>query len=221
MLRVKPGARCVLRFSTVPETLRLHCLAIFGGAGWHLAAVSGHRQQQGPAGVPGCSQQSARCSFTIARETLPQRGRAGQSLSPSEERSRGKQPHLRQNSGERYCLGPGHGESKSGEWMRAEDGGTERDLLIQEKRLGGWMAPFFTAPAPAHAHQRALQQSTPVGWQRHLGESGAVTPSPAQLGQLCSSRTQTSPPAEAMGYKELRGLASRGKQSNFSPTSIC
>ena len=52
---VKSGARCVLSLSTVPETLLLHKRGNFFWGGWHLAAVSGHRQQQGPASVPGCS----------------------------------------------------------------------------------------------------------------------------------------------------------------------
>ena len=60
-------------------------------------------------------------------EILPQRGGASQSHSPSEVRGQGKQPHLRQNLGDRYYLGPGHGEWKSREWMRAEDGGLVRD----------------------------------------------------------------------------------------------
>ena len=45
-------------------------------------------------------------------ETLLQRGRASQSRSPLEIRGREKQPHLRQNLGERYYLGTGHREWK-------------------------------------------------------------------------------------------------------------
>ena len=52
----------------------------------------------------------------LLRETLPQRGGAGQSCSPSEVRGQGKLPHLRQNLGERYCLGTGHGEWKMHLW---------------------------------------------------------------------------------------------------------
>ena len=60
------------------------------------------------------------------RETLPRRGGAGQGRSPSGVRGWGRQPRLRQNSGARYGLGPGHGEWKSGERRRAEDGGQVR-----------------------------------------------------------------------------------------------
>ena len=48
--------------------------------------------------------------WPLLSETLAQRGGTGQSRSPSQVRGQGKQPHLRQKSGERYCLGSGHGE---------------------------------------------------------------------------------------------------------------
>ena len=50
---VKSGARCVLSLSTVPETLLLHKRGNFFWGGWHLAAVSGRRRQQGPTNIPG------------------------------------------------------------------------------------------------------------------------------------------------------------------------
>ena len=59
------------------------------------------------------------------------------------------------------------------------------DLGEQTGWLGG---AIFTTPAHAHAHTHLeeLQQSTPVVSQHHLVENGAITLSPAQLGQLRS-----------------------------------
>ena len=52
-----------------------------------------------------------------------------QSHSPSEVKGQGKQPYLRQNSGERYYLGLGHGECKSREWMKAKDEGQDGCMI--------------------------------------------------------------------------------------------
>ena len=43
------GARCALRFATIPETLLPRDRLNFSGAGWHPAAVPGRWQQHGPA----------------------------------------------------------------------------------------------------------------------------------------------------------------------------
>ena len=64
------------------------------------------------------------------------------------------------------------------------------DLGEQTGWLGG---AIFTTPAPAHTHLEELQQSTPVVSQHHLVENGAITLSPAQLGQLSLSRKVSLP----------------------------
>ena len=119
-LRVKPGARCVLRFSIIPEKLLLHCLRNFSGAGWHPAAVSGTGSSRVLWAFLGAADIQPLLIRPLLGETLPQRGGAGQGRGPSGVRGQGKQPRLRQNSGERCCLGPGH---RPGERTRAEDGG--------------------------------------------------------------------------------------------------
>ena len=43
-------------------------------------------------------------------ETLPAEARNGSKTQSFGSKGPGKQPHLKQNPGEGYCLGPGHGE---------------------------------------------------------------------------------------------------------------
>ena len=134
----------------------------FSGAGWHLTTVSGHRQQHGPMNIPGCSWHPA-----IAQWCPPQRGRVSQSHSCSEVRGREKQPHLRQNSGGRYCLGLGHRLCRSEEWtgMEDKDGTVIADREEQSSNTRDWVAVwchFHQEPTYNHRHLGALQQSTPV-----------------------------------------------------------
>ena len=79
------------------------------------------------------------------RETLPQTGGAGQSQGPLEVRGRGKQPHLGQNPGERYCWGlvTESGKAGSGRELKPEDGCATAD---GENRPGSWLAPFLPRP---------------------------------------------------------------------------
>ena len=129
-LRVNTSAKYVLWFSIIPEMLLLHYLMNFFWGGRHLAAVYGLHQQHSNVNFPGCGQHSA-----IAWWDPPQRGRMGQSCSPSEVRGQGKWPHLRQNSGERYNLGLSHGQCKSREWMKAEDKGRVRDCWSRRREF--------------------------------------------------------------------------------------
>ena len=97
----------------------------------------------------------------LLSETLPQRGGKGQSHSPLEVKGRGKQPRLRQNSVERYCLGlvTENEKLESGQELTTEDGCTIADPE-QTGYLGG---AIFSTPTHAHTHLRAPQQSNPVG----------------------------------------------------------
>ena len=52
----------------------------------------------------------------------------------------------------------------------------------------------------------ALQQSTPVGWQHHLVESGAVALGSTELGQPRSSEAQVSLPAWSVNCGALHGF---------------
>ena len=67
----------------------------------------------------------------------------GQNRSPSDVRGRGKQPHLRQNSGERYFLGLGHDSEKTGSELKlkTKDGCTiaDRGEEFRYWRLGSWV----------------------------------------------------------------------------------
>ena len=80
----------------------------------------------------------------------------------------------------------------SGRELKTEDGCAIADPGEQT----GWLGDaIFTVPAQAQTHLRAPQHSTPGVYQRRVVESGAVTLSPAQLGQPRSSRAEVSPSA--------------------------
>ena len=83
-LGVKPGTRCVLRFSIIPEMLLLHHHVNFFCGGLALATVSGHQQQHGLANVLGCDQPapgqcSVRPSPRRSEQSKPQSFRSKES----------------------------------------------------------------------------------------------------------------------------------------------
>ena len=85
----------------------------------------------------------------------------GQSCSPSKVRGRGKQPHLRQNSGEcAWGLVTESEKAGSGGELQTEDRSAIADLGEQTGQLGG---AIFIAPGHVHTHLQVLQPSTPVG----------------------------------------------------------
>ena len=113
---------CVVIFFIIPETLLLHYPHKL------FLEPAGTRLQFLGTGSSTVLQTflSAAGTRPLFRETLLQRGRMGQSHGPSEVRGQEKQPHLRQNSGGRCCLGLGHRLCKSGKWTEAEDTGRVR-----------------------------------------------------------------------------------------------
>ena len=116
------------------------------------------------------------------------RGRAGQSHSPSEVGGRGRQPHLRKNSGERYYLGLGYGQCGSGEWTEAEYEGPVRIADQGEKSSDtrDWVAGqchFHHSHTCAYAHISATtihpsRLATPFsGEQSHYTKPHPTGPS--------------------------------------------
>ena len=67
-------------------------------------------------------------TWPLLSETL-HRGQDGSKPKSLRSKALEKRPHLRQNSGERCCLGLGHGLCKSREWTEAEDKGQVHECL--------------------------------------------------------------------------------------------
>ena len=66
-------------------------------------------------------------------------------------------------------------------------------LLIRENRVLTLETAIFTTPAHVHKHLQGPQQSSPVSQAAPSTGEGAVTLSPAQLGQPRCSGKQISP----------------------------
>ena len=184
----------------------------FSGAGWYLATVFRHQQQQGPASIPRCSRYSAHSDIAhsdIAWWDPPTDGQKGSKPQSFGRKGPGKQSCLWQNLGERCGLGPGHREWRSREWTRAEDRGWVCNCWSRRTDwVPGWRhfhlsRAFALAPtSKARIHPRSLKAPS-NGEQSHYTE-------PLPTGPTGLFRNTSLTAAYFMDYKELHRLTSRG-----------
>ena len=120
------------------------------------------------------------------------------------------------------CLVTDSVKAGSRQKPKTKDGCAIADWGEQDSdtRPGSWVTPLLPFPRMRIRTYKGHNNPPQEAKQRHLVENGAVTLSPAQLGQPRSSGTRLSTYL-FYGLEALHSLTSRGKRSNLSLISVC